>query len=158
MALREAPGPVPAPRRADGPGLVMAGVDGTPGGWRAFAWACGQARRSGCPVLAVHVSGTRYWAPVVASGEAAATLLVETPVRVAEQLREETDRMARDFGVRARFQHRYGDPARELIAAARENTADLVVVGASAQPLHRIAGALPNRLARCRCVPLVVVP
>lgn len=157
MALREAPRPVPAPRRADGPGLVMAGIDGTASAWRAFAWACGQARRAGCPVLGVHVSSSGYWEPVMASGEVA-TILVETPVRVAEQLREELEQTARGFGVPARFEHRYGDAARELVAAALENGADLVVVGASAQPLHRIAGSLSNRLVRCRRVPVVVIP
>ncbi len=150
VSPREAPRPDAAPK-ADGPSLVAVGIDGSDTAWRALAWACGHARRAGCPVLAVYVSTSGYWDRVAVAfstaGDAAAQLI-----------RAEVEQMAAGFGMRVSFVHRHGDPARELVTAAREHGADLLVVGTSAQLLHRVAGSLPGKLARCRELPLVVVP
>jgi nucleotide-binding universal stress UspA family protein len=145
---REAPRPRAVPR-ADGPSLVVVGIDGSDAAWHALAWACGHARRAGCPVLAVYVSTSGYWNRVLPNTDATAA---------ARQLRAEIEQMATGFGMRVGFVHRHGDPARELVTAAREHGADLLVVGTSSQLLHRVAGSLPGKLARCREVPLVVVP
>jgi hypothetical protein len=34
----------------------------------------------------------------------------------------------------------------------------MLVLGASMQGVHRIAGSLPGRLVRCRRLPVVVIP
>jgi nucleotide-binding universal stress UspA family protein len=156
VSPREVPRPRVAPR-ADGPSLVVVGIDGSDTAWHALAWACGHARRAGCPVLAVYVSTTGYWDRVVPGADA--TVPVATAAdAAAQQLRAEIRQVASGFGMRVGFVHRHGDPARELVTAAREHGADLLVVGTSSQLVHRVAGSLPGKLARCRETPLVVVP
>jgi nucleotide-binding universal stress UspA family protein len=159
VSPRETPGPDAITRTADGPSLVVVGFDGSDTSWHALAWACGHARRARCPVLAVYVSTNRYWDRVVPVGDAAAAL-AEAATEAADQLRREITQMASGCGfpVNVSFVHRQGDPARELMLVAREHGADLLVVGTSAHPLHRVAGSLPGRLARCRQIPVVVVP
>jgi nucleotide-binding universal stress UspA family protein len=156
VSPREAPRP-DAASKADGPSLVVVGIDGSNTAWRALAWACGHARRAGCPVLAVYVSTSGYWDRVVPNADAtgAATTAADAAARL---LRAEVEQTAAGFGMRVGFVYRHGDPARELVTAAREHGADLLVVGTSAQLLHRVAGSLPGKLARCREMPLVVVP
>lgn len=148
---REAPRPRAVPR-ADGPSLVVVGIDGSDTAWHALAWACGHARRAGCPVLAVYVSTSGYRDRAGHGADATAT------DAVARRLRAEINQMAAGFGMRVGFVHRHGDPARELVTTAREHGADLLVVGTSSQLLHRVTGSLPGKLARCREMPLVVVP
>jgi nucleotide-binding universal stress UspA family protein len=148
--------PAPARRVGDGPCLVVVGVDGTPSAWRAFAWACGHARRSHCPVLAIYASNTGFLDCSIPSGMAAAAA-AQAALEVAANLRDEVLRWAADFGVPVRFEHHRGDPARALVGAADEYNADLVVIGAS-RPLHRLAGSMAGRLARTGRLPLVVVP
>jgi nucleotide-binding universal stress UspA family protein len=156
VSPREAPRPDAAPK-ADGPSLVAVGIDGSDTAWHALAWACGHARRAGCPVLAVYVSTSGYWDRVIPNADASVAAATAADA-AAQQLRAEVEQTTAGFGVRVNFVHRHGDPARELVTAAREHGADLLVVGTSAQLLHRVAGSLPGKLARCREMPLVVVP
>jgi nucleotide-binding universal stress UspA family protein len=154
---REAPRRLPRNRAIDGPALVVVGIDGSATAWRAFAWACGHARRERCDVLCVYVSTNRSWISLVPAGDAAA-LVADSAEYAAEDIRGELMRTARSFDVAARFEHRCGDPAQELIRVAQEHGADLMIIGASAQPLHKVAGSLASRLLRCRHIPVVVVP
>src|SRR5690242_21824747 len=117
VSPREAPRP-DAARRADGPSLVVVGIDGSDTAWRALAWACGHARRAGCPVLAVYVSTSGYRDRVGQGADATVTA-------TARQLRAEINQMAAGFGMRVGFVHQHGDPARELVTTAREHGADL---------------------------------
>jgi nucleotide-binding universal stress UspA family protein len=153
---REAPGSRSARHAVDGPALMVVGVDGSATAWRAFAWACGHARRAGCTLLCVYVSRCGFWDALVPMSQAA--LLRDTGAQCAAEIRAELTEAARAFGVPVRFEHRFGDPAQELVRVAHDRGADLVVVGASAHVLHRVAGSLPGRLARSRHVPVVVVP
>ncbi len=149
--------PIPGtPRRADGPSLIVVGLDGSSTAWHAFAWACGHARRAACPVLAVYVSTLRYWEAPLA-GEATAAVL-EAEQSTVRALQQEAELLAGAFDVRVSFEHRRGEAARELLTAAREHSADLLAIGSSVQPFHRVAGSLASRLVRCRQVPVVVVP
>src|SRR4051795_3525187 len=67
---REAPRSHSAPHTVDGPALVVVGVDGSATAWRAFAWACGHARRAGCALLCVYVSTRGFWDSLVPWGQA----------------------------------------------------------------------------------------
>ena len=67
------------------------------------------------------------------------TVLEEGTGDARAALAEARDRLLR-YQVAATYVQRVGEPARELVEAARELEADLVVVGAS-------AGALPGRSA-----------
>jgi nucleotide-binding universal stress UspA family protein len=108
-------------------------------------------------MVCVYVSSRQYWASLIPCSEAAA-LLAESARCAADEVRVELAATARAFDVSARFEHRFGDPAHELMRAAQEYGADLMVVGASARALHFVAGSLGSRLARNRHIPVVVVP
>jgi nucleotide-binding universal stress UspA family protein len=141
----------------DGPSLVIVGVDGSDSAWRAFAWASGHARRSGCPVLVI------YALPPTGLAELVSTPPVIDAVwraqrEIADDIHDQVARVAADLNVPVRFEHHQGDPGRVLLAAAEEHAADMLVLGASMQSVHRIAGSLPSRLVRCRRLPVVVIP
>jgi nucleotide-binding universal stress UspA family protein len=145
------------PEKADGPSLVIVGVDGSDSAWRAFAWALGHARRSHCPVLAIYVSGPVFMdalMPALPLDESVARARAE----LAEEIGDQIIRMATELRVDVRFEHHDGDPARVLLSAAEKHGADMLVLGASMQGVHRIAGSLPGRLVRCRRLPVVVIP
>lgn len=144
-------------RPADGPSLLVVGVDGSETAWHALAWACGHARRAGCPILAVYVSALRYWnAPTPVDDSVAA--LADAEQATAESLRREVEQLAEAFSTTIEFQHRHGDPAQELLAAAREGAADLLAIGSSTHRLHQVAGSLAVRLTRRKQLPVVVIP
>jgi len=145
------------PDAADGPSLVAVGVDGSDSAWRAFAWALGHARRSHCPVLAIYVSGPVFMDALMPSVPVDESI-ADARRELAEEIGAEIGRMAAELHVRVRFEYRDGDPARVLLAAAEKSGADMLVLGASMQGVHRIAGSLPGRLVRCRRLPVVVIP
>jgi nucleotide-binding universal stress UspA family protein len=148
---------VHSPKRVDGPNLVVVGVDASPSAWRAFAWACGHARRSHCPLLAVFASGPSYL-EALAVNPSVAEARAATASEVADDISTQVQHAAEDLGVAVRFEHHNGDPASVLLTVARDRAADLLVVGASAQGVHRIAGGLPGKLVRCRRLPVIVIP
>jgi nucleotide-binding universal stress UspA family protein len=145
------------PEAADGPSLVVVGVDGSDSAWRAFAWSLGHARRSRCPVLAIYVSAGMFMDALMPSLPLDESVVLARR-ELADEIGTEIGRMAAELRVDVRFEHRDGDPARVLLAAAEECGADMLVLGASMQGLHRIAGSLPGRLVRCRRLPVVVIP
>jgi nucleotide-binding universal stress UspA family protein len=61
-------------------------------------------------------------------------------------------------GVVGHFLHLRGDAYTELVRTAEDLRVDAVVVGASTQFGHRIAGSLAGRLVRHAKWPIVVVP
>ncbi|MGC9666149.1 universal stress protein [Planosporangium sp. 12N6] len=146
-----------SPARVDGPSLVVVGVDASPSAWRAFAWACGHARRSRCPLLAIFASGPSYL-EVLAADPSAAEAREAAAAEVAADISTQVQHAAENLGVAVRFEHHHGDPASVLLTIARDRAADLLVLGASAQGVHRIAGGLPGKLVRCRRLPVVVIP
>jgi nucleotide-binding universal stress UspA family protein len=141
----------------DGPRLVMVGVDGSASAWRAFAWACGHARRSHCPLLAVFVSAPSYL-EALAMNPSVAAARTGAAVELADEISTQVRLIGQDLGVPVRFEYHQGDPSAILLAVARDRAADLLVLGASAQGVHRITGGIPGRLVRCRRVPVVVIP
>jgi len=145
------------PEAADGPSLLVVGVDGSDSAWRAVAWSLGHARRFHCPVLAIYVSSPVFVGALVPA-PAIAESVADARRQVADEIGAEICRMAAELRVDVRFEHHDGDPARMLLAAAEKHGADMLVLGASMQGLHRIAGSLPGRLVRCRRLPVVVIP
>jgi nucleotide-binding universal stress UspA family protein len=137
----------------DGP-LILVGVDGSTTAWRAFAWACGHARRIGGQLVVIYVTSPTYWESMTPLGQATAWS-EEAAASAAAQVAAEAAELANGP---VTFEHRIGDPTRILLAAARQRSVDLIVVGASTQPAHRIAGSVAGRLIKCQQVPVVVVP
>lgn len=138
--------------------LLVVGIDGSVPSWDAFAWAAGEARRCcGC-IVAVFAT------PLV---EPAGALGVTAPLtygaanqardQMAEQLSAEVATRAEELGVEVRFIRKKGDAAHVLAQVAKAANADVIVVGRSAKPLHRLTGSIGRRLMLCRDLPVVVV-
>ncbi|GAA2644899.1 universal stress protein [Paractinoplanes durhamensis] len=142
----------------DGPGAILVGVDGSTSSMRAIAYAMGLARRQRCKLVAVYVrSLPPLLLPLADAGGGAVTTLIETHDDVEKELRAVIE-AGLTLDVDARLVVRHGEPYAELLAVAREIQADAVIVGRSAQALHRIAGSLSGKLTRCGRWPVTVVP
>jgi nucleotide-binding universal stress UspA family protein len=132
--------------------VIVVGVDGSPTSWDAFAWAAGAAARGDGRLVAVHV---------VPVGDPVAgfvsTGLEAMRNAIAQELQAEIERIALELGVRASFVLERGDVSRATIKVAKEQRADLVVVGRSAKRRHKIAGSLSQRLSQRHDAPVVVV-
>ena len=55
------------------------------------------------------------------------------------------------------FIHAHGDVVAELVRVAEGNHAQLIAVGRSTKPRHRIAGSLGHRLLRHHGTPIIVI-
>lgn len=140
---------------ADGPRVILVGVDGSATSLRAGAYAAGLARRQGARLVIVHVSSlpaAAYLAPV------AAAAALDTAGRLADEIRDEVMGSADRLGVPVEFRTERGEPVGVLSRVAAEMLADMVVVGASARFGHRIAGSVAVRLVKAGRWPVVVVP
>lgn len=138
---------------------IIVGIDGSETSLRAGAYAVGLARRQGSRLIAVYVR-TPYRGMVSfadAYGAAAAST-AEAQSEMEAEFRDTLQREGPRLGCAAEMLVRHGDPFTELCQAATETWADLVVVGRSRSPLHRIAGSVAQRLVRCGRWPVTVVP
>lgn len=142
---------------ADGPSLILTPVDGTDTSMRAAAYSIGLARRGGAKLVCLFVHDPARSAMAATSAFAAAPLR-EYEEETARDLAALATERAASLGVPITFLHRSGDPYHEIIRAARENRADLIVVGASTSLTHQVAGSLSGRLVRARLCPVLVVP
>lgn len=145
-------------RGTDGPRVILVGIDGSPPSMRAAAYAAGLARRQGSALVLVYVQPI----PLSTGGAIVAGAMVEAGEDTAEQLAAELREGARTFrgadAVRWEFVTRHGDPFHELVATAKEQQADAVVVGGSQSRGHRIIGSIAVRLVRAGHWPVTVVP
>ncbi|WP_250030844.1 universal stress protein [Paractinoplanes maris] len=142
----------------DGPGTILVGIDGSTSSLRAAAYALGMARRQGSRLIVVYVrTPPPALLPLADTGGAAATI-IDTQDAVERELRAAFDERVQDLGIDARLVVRAGEPYTELCDAAREVQADAVIVGRSANFLHRVAGSIGNKLVRCGRWPVTVVP
>jgi|SRR5579875_2457687 len=160
----ETASPPPAERANGDSGTttIAVGLDGSEPSWSAFWWACGEAKRTEGEVLAVYVScmaDTRMAMAAAAGLDSTAyTVTREEAVRERSQrLESEVAQAAKQLAVPVRFIHLQGDPAVELLQAARDMRCDVVAVGRSAKLHHRIAGSLGRRLSTARKAPIIVI-
>jgi nucleotide-binding universal stress UspA family protein len=137
---------------------IVVGVDGSTPSWDAFAWAAGEALRSGGRIVAVFVSS------LIDPGEALGSTAplgysaaVDARDEVAQELADEVARRADTLGVEVRFVRGLGDASRALAEVARSERADLMVVGRSAKMLHRLIGSVSRRLVLKHDGPVIVV-
>ncbi|MGY1814024.1 universal stress protein [Blastococcus sp. SYSU D00820] len=144
--------------RVDRTGTVVVGVDDSPTSLRALAYAAGVARRLGGRLVVVHVRTVHSVGPELDPLGVAVQAAHEAREQLEAEIREEAARLAQDTGMDVRFLLRTGDPLRELTAIADREQADVVVVGASTRPAHRLAGSLGARLVRSSGWPVTVVP
>jgi nucleotide-binding universal stress UspA family protein len=135
---------------------IVAGLDGSPTSWDAFSWAAGEAIRTNAKLIVVYVMPVAdpaavYGAPYDYGGAA------NVREEVADELKDEVERRARDLGVSISFVTDYGDAPQTLTEIARTVHANLVVVGRSAKAWHHLTGSLGHRLSCRKDAPVVVV-
>ncbi|MYV99327.1 universal stress protein [Streptomyces sp. SID3343] len=139
----------------DGPRAVLAAIDGSRTSLRAADYALGQARRSGAELVSVYVRVSSALTMSVPGGAEAAEVANDASVT---EIVDYLTRRADELGVRHRFVELRGDVAREIANLADEVRTDSVVVGASEQFGHKIAGSLAVRLVRTARWPVTVIP
>lgn len=134
---------------------MIVGYDGSPSSRNALAYAAGVARRLGRSLLVVHVSPAgMYCEPL--SGQ-----VIGLPQRVSDLekwLRAELNQAADPAGLDVHVLTRRGSPARELAAAAAEQDADALVIGAPSRAWRHLVGSVPGWLTRHARCPVIVVP
>lgn len=138
--------------------VVVVGFDGSPSSEHALVYAAGTARRLHATLVIAYIADVA----------APASLLGLAPFGPDTVVGLETDRIATahgaateilaGLGVWWRFTARAGDPVVELTRLAREESADIVVVGRSSTWWRRLAGSVPARLTRRAGCPVTVVP
>ena len=134
---------------------VIAGYDGSSASRNALAYAAGMARRLSRSLLIVHVSSAGIYCEPL-TGQVIG--LPEGADDLEKWLLSELDQVADRTGIDVHVRARRGNPARELAAAAAEQGADALVIGAPAHIWHHVAGSVPGWLARHARCPVVVVP
>ena len=150
LSGRECPG--------DGPGVILVAIDGSTTSVRAAAWAAGLARRQGSGLVFLFVATHPALAELCVGMGGVAPPSDYGNDDVARELLRELRDAATAYRVSARFLVRSGEPAAEIARLADELRVDAVVVGASMQFGHRLAGSVAVRLVRAGKWPVTVVP
>ncbi|HUY51739.1 MAG TPA: universal stress protein [Streptosporangiaceae bacterium] len=134
---------------------VVVGYDGSEPSRHALAYAAGMARRLGRTLLVAHVTSPGVYCEPL-SGQVIAP--VRDSAETQRWLLAELDEVCDRAGLDVRIVTRQGSPARELAAAAKEFSADALVIGAPGHLWHHVAGSVPGWLARHAHCPVIVVP
>jgi nucleotide-binding universal stress UspA family protein len=138
---------------------IAVGVDGSQQSAAALVWAADLALATGADIVAVHAVDLAPYLP-----DQPGIPYVVDPGVVAETLLGEMDgswcRILRDKGVVYRPMVREGPAGPELLRAASEEKADLVVVGSRARNAIRAAilGSVARYVTHHSSCPVVVVP
>jgi nucleotide-binding universal stress UspA family protein len=143
---------------------VVVGVDGSDTSIDAFSWACGEARRLGGRAIAVLVTpipGSGMLASASPFGAMAASECQATDAllenEVEDKLRVELLAIGERQCVPLTFVHVHGDVVTELLRIAATSRAQLIAVGRSTKPRHKVAGSLGHRLLRRADTPIIVI-
>jgi nucleotide-binding universal stress UspA family protein len=148
---------------------ILAGYDGTGPAELALNRAAELARAFGAKVVVVSVAPPQPAAELAPPGafglfpyyEYRGEQLLERDEALWQQHREHVERLFAEAGVATEFVGLTGEPAREIIEAAEQRQADLIVVG-TREPgfLDRlIGGSVSGGVARhARCDVLIVHP
>jgi len=139
---------------------LVVGVDGSPESIDALRAAVGLAATTGRELIVVHVRHANALAATgVIAEPGSGPAIGEALDAVEARSRAAAERVMRDRGVDWRFETADGDPARALIAAAREGGADGIIVGG-----HRhgvvgglVTGSVAQKLVRHSPVSVSVV-
>jgi nucleotide-binding universal stress UspA family protein len=139
----------------DGPKVLVVGLDGSTTSLRAAAYAAGLARRQHAHLVIVYVTHPGGLVEMAPGGAVAARQLAD---EIASDLRRQVDEQAPALGISYTFRVETGDAYSQLVHVADEVSADGVVVGASMQAGHRLAGSIAIRLVKAGRWPVTVVP
>lgn len=142
------------------PGIIV-GTDGSAHSRRAVEWAIREAgiRRSPLTVVTVYQAIPDYWGSITSPGVHA---LAEEARKTAQ---EETDGLLDRVGARSRpvsvtVQAANGLPAEELLKAAHDTRADMIVVGARGSGGFKklLLGSVSTHVTHHAHCPVAVIP
>jgi nucleotide-binding universal stress UspA family protein len=142
---------------------VVVAEDASPASWAGLAAAAQLARRNAARITVVHV---RHWPGLYMAGLGAlgmAGMTAGEMVRSLDLMEDAARRRATKAfagtGAKWDFQVREGQPAREIVRAAEELDADLVVIGSDRHgALHNlIVGSTTAYVTAHSSVPVLVV-
>lgn len=139
----------------DGPKVILVAVDGSVTSLRAGSYAAGLARRQGSRLVVGHVVQPPGSAALLPQAAGAA---IEAAREIVEELRAQIEERSADLGIEVEFRVTEGGPYHELMRMAQEVRAELVVLGASTTPGHRVLGSVGARMIRAGKWPVTVVP
>ena len=139
-------------------GTIVVGVDSSDGARRALEWAIGEARTHGSKVVAVHTWNVPI-APV-GPGVAAVSFDSDDFRAAGQQAFDAAMQGVSAEGVELEQRLVEGSPANGLMDVAREERADLLVVGTRGHGgfTGLLLGSVSSTLAHHSPVPLVIVP
>lgn len=150
------PGPHVFELGTDGPKVLVVGIDGSETSVRAAAYATGLARRQNSYLVFLYVQS--LGGPFT-STPGSAVLMASTQGELAREFAVGIRAYMEELGKSDwEFRTVRGDVYTELAGTADDVRADGVVVGASTQAGHRIAGSVAVRLVRAGRWPVTVVP
>lgn len=139
----------------DGPKVILTAVDGSDTSMRAAAYAGGLARRQNSKLVVVYVHA---FSGMVASLPGGGAAISEANQDAVKQLRHEIETNAPELGIDVELIERVGTPYTEIVAVANQLRADAIVLGASAQTVHRYVGSIATQLVKAARWPVTVVP
>lgn len=131
---------------------IVVGIDGSESSLRALAFATGLAAREGSQIFACFVS--RRVTSLITLGLNGALVVDWGPH--ADRIGATVDAELRRSSISGTFCHREGDVVLELRRLARDNAADLIVVGRSSGRLRNLR-SVSRRLLSCG-QPVLVLP
>jgi nucleotide-binding universal stress UspA family protein len=139
-------------------GSIVVGVDSSDGARRALEWAVAEARHHGSKVVAVHTWNVPI-APV-GPGVAAVSFNTDDFKNAGQQAFDAAMQGVSTEGVEVEQRLVEGSPANALMDTAREERADLLVVGTRGHGgfTGMLLGSVSSALAHHSPVPLVIVP
>ncbi|MCU1463259.1 MAG: Universal stress protein family protein [Acidimicrobiales bacterium] len=138
---------------------IVVGVDGTDDSLAALAAAAELGEESGAALVVVHVRHESWMVSAAVMEPGAQPAMKDTLDAVEKTTRERATAVFAGRSVRWRFDVALGDPATELIAAARNNGATAIVVGGRSHGVvgGLVLGSVVQKLVRHSPVSLLVV-
>ena len=136
--------------------IIIVGVDGSKGAQAATRWAATQAQRSGARVTALYaVPRSELW-----TMSAAQVNIDKVLAEVGQLLDGQWTAPLRKADVQYTTQLVRGDPATELLRAAKRTRASLLVLGAKSHNAlaDMIVGGTVHKVINRSTLPVVLVP
>jgi nucleotide-binding universal stress UspA family protein len=138
---------------------LVVGVDGTDDSLEALAAAAELSQESGASLVVVHVRHESWMASTAVIEPGPQVAMNDTLDAMENLARERTATVLGRRSLDWRFEVAVGDPATELIAAARDHQATAIVVGGRSHSVigGLVVGSVAQKLVRHSPVSVVVV-
>ena len=139
------------------PHHLLVPTDFSPDAERALDYAIALARTLHAQVTLLHVISAVYWATGEVPGALSATVLEELEA-IAQQSLEQALQRVRDAGLEGEALVVHGSPFECIVAAARDQGIDLIVMGSHGRTglRHVLLGSVAERVVRLAPCPVLV--